>query len=85
MHCMPESGPERKSRVDGRVPNQDVMLQVHEGSQRGPPQAQLTWVDSPSPLRLLCERCVGATQARKDPTRFPLCIVGKVYHCTWAY
>jgi len=23
MHCMPESGPERQSLLDGRVPNQD--------------------------------------------------------------
>jgi len=40
MHCMPEAGPKRKSRLDGRVPNQDVMLQVSQAVSETCPRDQ---------------------------------------------
>jgi len=45
---------------------------LHVGPQRGPTQAHHTRLDSPPPLRLPCERCVGGTRTQKYPTRFPL-------------
>ena len=45
---------------------------LHVGSQRGPTQAHHTRLDSPPPLRMPCERCVGGTRTQKYPTRFPL-------------
>ena len=45
---------------------------LHVGPQGGPTQAHHTRLDSPPPLRLPCERCVGGTRTQKYPTRFPL-------------
>ena len=37
---------------------------LHFGPQKGPTQAQHTWLDSPPPLRWPCERCVGDSQTQ---------------------